>query len=591
VVNPVSINGRIAEELKRQNVRAVFTLMSEETAKLIVEINGCGIPLYSTRHDSTAVGMADGYARASREVGVAIVGRGPGLTNSLNALITAAKAGTGIVVLVGDTLIGFAEPARAIAARAERVGKYIDQTGLLRAANVTNITLSSPSAALSELAHCFDRARRGGVVAINMPADVLEAASPTTEEGSATASPSWVSVGPTEDEISLVADLLGESWAASRPVILAGYGAVASGALDELRRLGDLTGSLMATTLMASSFFRSDRYNIGVVGTMSTPLGSELVSQADVILAFGASLNPYTTYRGALLRKARVVQFDSNPEAASRYQPVEVSVVADARLAAAALVKELERRGHRVNGYRTPEVAKQIQEFKLDATVVDRGNTDGLDPRMVMIALDRILPPERTLVIDGGHHFEFAAAHIGVPDPLGFMLTNEYFSVGCGLAVALGAAVARPDRLTVLEVGDGGLMMNLGDLDTAVRYRLPLVVIVSNDGGFGSEIHYLRVNGLPDDTARYQNPSFASVAVALGAKGITIDSLDQLDEVRGAIEGLTGPLVIDCKITTAVRANWVDFLFTSGAVAKPGGDGSSKPTSYSDFHHLEAPDE
>jgi acetolactate synthase-1/2/3 large subunit len=185
---------------------------------------------------------------------------------------------------------------------------------------------------------------------------------------------------------------------------------------------------------------------------------------------------------------------------------------------------------------------------------------------MVMTELDRILPIERTLVIDGGHHFEFAAYHIRVPDPRGFVFPNEYFSVGCGLAAALGAAVARPDRLTVLDVGDGGMMMNLGDLDTAVRYRLPLVVIVINDGGFGSEIHYLQVNGLPDATARYVNPSFAAIAEGMGARGITVDSLAKLDSVREAIQDLAGPLVLDCKVTTSVRARWVDFLFTPGAV-------------------------
>jgi acetolactate synthase I/II/III large subunit len=568
----MSINEQIAEELKRQGVRAVFTLMSEDTAKLIVEVDRAGIPLYSTRHDSTAVGMADGYARASGEVGVAIVGRGPGLTNSLNPLITAAKASSGIVVLIGDSPVGFADPERARAARAERVGKHLEQAALLRAADVANVTLTSPLTAISDLAGCFESARRGKTVAVNMPADVLEADAPAVEGLAAPGGQTDKSVLPSADEIGLVADLLSESWAARHPVIIAGHGAVESGAREELRRLGELTGSLLATTLLANSFFRGDEYNIGFVGTMSTPLGSELVGEADLILAFGASLNPYTTYRGDLLRGARVVQFDTNPQASRRYHPAEIAIVGDARLAAQALVAELERRGHKARGYRTPEVAERIQGFKLDSTVIDKADSFGLDPRMVMIGIDKILPPERTLVVDGGHHFEFAVAHIGVPDPRGFIFTNEYFAVSSGLSAALGAAVARPDRLTVLDIGDGGMMMNLGDLDTAVRYKLPLVVIVTNDGGFGSEIHYLQVNGLPDGTARYENPSFADVATGLGAKGITVDSLDRLDHVQSAIKGLAGPLVLDCKVTTSVRAGWVDFLFTKDARSRPVGE-------------------
>ncbi|MBJ7599468.1 thiamine pyrophosphate-binding protein [Candidatus Nephthysia bennettiae] len=560
------MNERIADELVRQRVEAVFTLMSEDTARLIVEIDRRGIPLYSTRHDSTAVGMADGYARTSGKVGVAVVGRGPGLTNAMNALVTAAKAGTGVVVLIGDTPIGIEDEARSRAARSERVGKHIDQDALLRAAGVAPVTFRSPATAVSDLAGCFDRAQRGGLVAVNLPTDLLEALTdpPGDLPPVGSAEPPAV---PDSDAISLVADLIGESWAASRPVILAGYGAVTSGAGDDLRRLGQLTGSLMATTLMANSLFRSDEFDIGIVGTMSTPLGSELVSQADLVLAFGASLNPYTTYRGDLLRKARIVQFDSDPAAAGRYLPAELSVVGDARLAARALADELERRGHRGAGYRSAEIAKRIREFRLKDSVSDRSRPGRLDPRAVMIELDRVLPAERTLVIDGGHHFEFAVAHLAVPDPRAFILANEYFSVGCGLAAALGAAVARPDRLTVLEIGDGGMMMNLGDLDTAVRYRLPLVVVVTDDGGFGSEIHYLQVNGLPDDTARYVNPSFAAIAEGMGGTGVAVVSLDRLRELPAALEGLAGPLLLDCKVSSEVRAGWVDFLFTTGAAA------------------------
>jgi acetolactate synthase I/II/III large subunit len=563
----VSINERIADELLRQGVRAVFTLMSEDTARLIVEIDRRGIPLYGTRHDSTAVGMADGYARTSGEVGVAVVGRGPGLTNALNTLVTAAKAGTGVVVLIGDSPSGVEDRERAAAARAERVGKHVEQAALLESVGVAAITLTSPATAIDEVAACFERARAGGAIAVNLPTDLLDAVGPAGSAGPV--GEPRPAVAPPAEDIALVADLLGESWAARHPLILAGYGAVLAGARDDLLNLGERTGALLASTLMANSFFRPDPWNLGVVGTMSTPLGGELVTQADLVLAFGASLNPYTTYRGDLLRGARVVHFDSNPGAAGRYLPAEVAVVGDARLAAAALVEELDRRGQRSTGWRTPEVGERLRAFKLEDTVVDRGNGRGLDPRLVMIGLDRILPRERTLVIDGGHHFEFAVAHLAVPDPRGFILSNEYFSVGTGLAAALGAAVARPDRLTVLEIGDGGLMMNLGDLDTAVRYRLPMVVIVTDDGGFGSEIHYLQVNGLPDETARYVNPSFAAVARGLGARAITIDSLDKLAEVGGALVGLEGPLLLDCKVSSDVRAGWVDFLFTAGPTPKP----------------------
>jgi acetolactate synthase I/II/III large subunit len=215
----------------------------------------------------------------------------------------------------------------------------------------------------------------------------------------------------------------------------------------------------------------------------------------------------------------------------------------------------------RSEGYRRKEILDQIATAR-HASTPDVSVPDGrLDPRAVMMRLNSLLPRERTLVVDGGHHFEFSVAHLEVPDPTGFVFANEYFSVGCGLAAALGAAVARRERLTIYVVGDGGFMMNLGDLDTAVRYRLPMVVVVLDDGGFGSEIHYLRINGRPDATARYDNPSFAAVAQGLGAQGMAITSLEQLDKLPGLLSELHGPLVLDCKVSTEVRASWVDFLF------------------------------
>ncbi len=488
-----------------------------------------------------------------------MIGRGPALTNALNPLITAAKAGSRVLVLIGETPL---DPGRAKAAKAERMGKYIDQVGLLESAAVLNVVLRDPSTVAQELEAALDRVEAGQVIVVSLPTDILDATIGAEQQRQSSRA-SAERQAPAPEDIAQVADLLQESWAAERPLVLAGAGAVAAAAHDELVELGELTGALLATTLAASSYFRNDPYNIGFLGTMSTAVGSELASQADLVLAFGASLNPYTTYRGDLLRKARVIHFDSNGAAVGRYLPADLAIIGDARLSARALVDELKRRGVRSTGYRREGVQERIREFRREADPAPAVRADGLDPRTVLQRLDAILPRERTVVVDGGHHFEFSVANLDVPDPSGFVFANEYFSVACGLAAALGAAVARPERLTVLVIGDGGFMMNLGDLDTAVRYRMPMVVVVLDDGGFGSEMHYLRVNNLPDDAARYANPSFAAIAKGMGARAVSVVALDDLDRVAAELQRLEGPLVLDCKVASSVRAEWVDFLFTA----------------------------
>lgn len=143
---------------------------------------------------------------------------------------------------------------------------------------------------------------------------------------------------------------------------------------------------------------------------------------------------------------------------------------------------------------------------------------------------------------------EWAIAHMSVPDPEAFLWPIDYGAIGCGVGNALGAAVARPDRITVAAVGDGGLMMALADLDTAVRYRLPVLVVVNNNGALGSELHYLRAQGYPGDSARYANPSFEAVARGLGLDAATVDRVGDLDRLAGWIARPAGPMLLDCRI-------------------------------------------
>lgn len=175
-------------------------------------------------------------------------------------------------------------------------------------------------------------------------------------------------------------------------------------------------------------------------------------------------------------------------------------------------------------------MASRVAAAKVDGTVTDHGRDGALDPRLVMLSLEEVIPKDRTLVVDAGHHMSFSCRYLSVPDPGSFLLPAEGGAIGGSMGVALGAAVGRPDRLTVLEIGDGALMISLGDLDTTVRYQLPTLVLVANDSALGAEVHYLQLHNLPDRIARFVNPSFEAVARGLGADGATVNSLD---DIRG----------------------------------------------------------
>lgn len=543
------VHEALAEHLSRRGIGHVFTLMSEETAALTEDLAARGVTVMHTRHEHVAVGMADGYSRAGGDVGVAIVGKGPGLTNAVNALTAASKGRSRVLVLVGR-ISADAETGTKNGARV-RWNKFVDQPSLLAALGVEHAQPRDAATVLADVDAALARAREGRTLVVSLPDELLDAECAAPGNGPPSEPGARV---PAAADIGAVADLLETEWASRRPVIVAGRGAVRSGARTELERLGERIGALLATSAQAKGMFHGAPFDVGIAGTFATPLASELLTRADVVLAFGASLNQYTTYAQSIFGTARVVHVDVDAAAPSRYQPAELAVIGDARLAAAALDRELERRGHRASGYRDPSLARRLAAARSDAVPRAGGRGRPMHPRDLWVALDGILPPDRALVVDGGNFMEWAITHVSVLDAGAFLWPIDYGAIGCGLGNALGAAVARPDRVTVLAVGDGGLMMALADLDTAVRYRLPVLVVANNNSALGSELHFLRARGYAGDSARYVNPSFEEVARGLGLSALTITRVEDLDRAWGWLARPEGPLLLDCRIDAEIAA-------------------------------------
>ncbi len=187
---------------------------------------------------------------------------------------------------------------------------------------------------------------------------------------------------------------------------------------------------------------------------------------------------------------------------------------------------------------------------------------DRIDPRTLSIELDRLLPRERTLAIDSGHFMGWPAMYLDVPDPQGFVFTQAFQSIGLGLAGAIGAAVARPDRLTVAALGDGGALMAAGELDTAARLGLPLLVVVYNDAAYGAEVHHFGPHGEPLDTVTFPDTDFAALGRAAGGDGVTVRRVEDLAAVeRWVAERPPRPLVVDAKVDPTVVAEWLSEAF------------------------------
>ncbi len=510
----------------------------------------CGAAYHAARHESAAVAMADGYARVSGRLGVCTVHQGPGLTNTLTALTEAVKARTPLLLLAGDT-----------ATTALYQNLDVDQEAVVRSVGAGVERLRAAHTAVEDVARAARRAEvERRPVLLSLPIDVQEQVCEPKE------APGFAEIlisapRPSEDAVSKVVDLLESS---SRPAIIAGRGAVLASARPQLAALGERIGAVLATSMMAKGFFSGSALDLGVSGGFASPLAARLLGEADVVLSFGASLNAWTTRHGNIFSpSARIVHCDLDPSAIGRMQPVTLGVIGDAAKTAEALLEELDRRDVSLEGFRTDAVMREIEGFRWEYE--DEGTEETVDPRSVLIALDGMLPEERTVAVDCGHFAGFAARHLRVPDAAGFVFAEAFQAVGLGMGTGMGAAVASPDRLTVIVVGDGGLLMSLGELDAAPEIGVPLLIVVMNDDAYGAEVHHFRSLGLPVGLARLKGNDFAAIATAMGAKGIVVRGVGDLDEVRGWLQAPEGVMVLDCRVNPNVEGEYLKEAFVAEA--------------------------
>jgi thiamine pyrophosphate-dependent acetolactate synthase large subunit-like protein len=542
----------VGEVLRRLGVEVVFGLVGDGNMLYVTHMTqALGIGYYWARHENPAVSMADGYARVSGRLGVASVTQGPGITNALTALTEAVKGKTPLLLLTGAT------PTTTVG-----MPQDMAQAEAVSAVGVGVQRLRGAETLVRDLARAAHRAvAEERPVMLSIPVDIQHQSCPTDELDTILPPSRKQPMAPDPAAVAALASLVQE---AARPVILAGRGAARSQARSELQALGDRIGALLATTGQGKALFAGDPFNLGVLGRMGSELAGRFVSQADLILAFGAGLTYWTTrspssslgaLEAVIQPGVRVAQCDTNPAALGALWPINLGVVGDAALTAAALTQELDRRGFRANGLRSASVRDEIAGYRLPERL-DRRLADGcVDPHALFSQLARLLPAERTVAVDSGRFMEFPARYLSVAEPSAWVFTQDFQAMGLGIGSAVGAAVARPDRLTVLVIGDGGLMMSLGELDSVIHQDIPLLILIVNDHAYGPEVEILERHGLPNRLSIFHDVDFAAIARGMGAEAFTLRNVDDLERVRNWVSNRApAPLIVDCKIDPLFRS-------------------------------------
>lgn len=534
----------MGEALKRLGVDAMFGLMGDGNMRFIAHAaDTLGLRYYGAHHENCAVAMADGYARVSNRVGVCTVTQGPGVTNAMSALGEAVKGGTPLLLLAGETPSGMPSHHQAI-----------DQAALFNAVGAGIQKVRAAATIADDIGRAYNRAfAESRPIAVSVPNDLLLQNCPDAALDKIGIQ-SLPRPRPNDEALQALCTLILLS---QRTLILAGRGAVRSEARVVLEALADRLGALVATTVHAKGFFAGHPFNAGVTGGFSSPAARRLIARADLVLAFGASLPVFATRNREIFDPAaKIVQIDARPGAIGAQTSIDLGVVGDVAATAGALVRELERTRVQKPGFRASEFQNEIDALALPEVFRDESDAQTIDPRALMRRLDQMLPAQRTVVVDSGHAMGWSVTHLSVPDGQAFIFGNDFMVVGLGVAAAMGAAVARPERLTVAAPGDGGLSMSIGELETLVRYKIPMLVLAINDAGFGVEVHFLRQYGQPATHARFSDMDFAAVGKAFGAAGLTVRKLNDLDALKAWIAAPQGPMVVDCKVNPAVMGDW-----------------------------------
>lgn len=517
----------LARYVRDAGVTTQFGLLGEGNIAVATALQELGVRFVPARREDGAVGMADGWARRTGGVGFVSVTQGPGLTNTVTSLTEAARHGTSLVLLTGVTPAAALHNPQRFPAE-QLVG--LTGAGWRQVRDVSTVAddvRAVFAGALQEQRPYVlgvDADMLYQVVDDQLFNDVLPET--LSVDWRAHASPAVV------PSVAAVAAAVEVIKTARRPVIIVGRGA--RGHTKQIESLAEQLGAPIATSLLGKGLVTGSRHHIGVCGGFATAQGADRINSADVIVAFGCSLNPWTATE--LIEGSRVVHIDTDPSALGRWRVPEVAVLGDAGIAATAIREEL-----RKSEVRAPSV--DLSTFAFDTTLEQREDSPKDDAARslfqvsdVALAVREMFPSTAVLSADTGQATADIISYVDVHGSDKFIYTIHAGSIGLGLGAAIGAASASTGEWVVHFTGDGSLMMSLQELATVSEQGSRMAIVVLDDNGYGAEALYTQGRGLPSHLAAVPHPDLDAVAHAFGLGYRKVEELSDLQAIRALAE-------------------------------------------------------
>ncbi len=527
--------------LIEENVTDIFGYPGGSVIPLLDTMYGEeSINFILTRHEQGAAHAADGYARATGKVGVCIATSGPGATNLVTGIATAYMDSIPMVAITGQvksTLIG------------NDAFQEADMVGITRPITKHNYLVKDIENLARTVKEAFHIASTGrpGPVLIDFPVDLqlqkTEFNYPKTVN--------LRGYNPTYKgnirQIQKIADAIAKS---KRPVIYAGGGVILSEASKELTKFARVTGIPVTMTMMGlGAFPGDDPLNLGMLGMHGTAYANHAIQESDLLIAIGARFDDRVTGRiDTFAPDATVVHVDIDPASVSKNVEVDIPIVGDAK----EVLKEL------IHLVKKPEISgwcKKVSDWKKELPLCYQGDNK-IRPQYVIERIQELTKDKKVIIAtEVGQNQMWAAQFYKYTTPRSWLSSGGLGTMGYGFPAAMGAQVGCPDSIVIDIAGDGSIQMNIQELATVVLRKIPVKIIILNNGYLGmvrqwQELFYDKryaFTVLTEDE-NVMCPDFVKLAESYGAKGFRATKKDEVDKVIQAALDAEGPVVVDIHI-------------------------------------------
>lgn len=530
--------------LQAYKVTNVFGLCGDTSLPLydVLARQDHGIKHFLTRDERHAAYMADGYARVSGKPGVCEGPSGGGATYMLPGVVEANESSIPVLAITSDV---------ATTSRGRYPLTELDQVALFRPVTKWNASLDDAARLPAMIRQAFRAMTTGrpGAVHLALPFDTQKADTDPAEIWAEERHSTFPSerAGPDPDAISEAVKILKKAKSA---VAICGGGPVIAGAFAELKRIADCLDLPIATTVSGQgAIAETDPLAVGVVGSNGgNPATRAVVDGADVVLFIGCRAGSVTTERWRSPSKDKtIIHIDSDAMVIGANYPTAVAICADARLALAALADALEIEQDLTKQGGTHRAQAAWNAKLADFAPLAESNETPIRPERVVASLAMLLDEDAVVVADPGTPCPYFSAHYRWPGAGRNFITNRaHGALGYALAAAMGAHVGRPDVKTVAVMGDGSFGFCCGELETLVRYRMPITCIVFSNATFG----WIKAGQKAGFGGRFYNVDFnrtdhAAVASAFGVKSWRVENPDELEPVLRQALAHDGPTLVD----------------------------------------------